>query len=119
MGAAKLVPDLVTYSSSAFSLAISILVPHMTKSGLVSPWTVGPRDELSQIIRSPAASTAPTAITSGSQAGKVIVVIFGPKLPAAAMTSRPYVWLAWRQAALTGLLGSPSSSPPSERLMTL
>src|SRR5579859_6038075 len=95
--------------------------PGATRSGLVTPAAVGPREDQAATLSAVGerSSYAPTVRTMGSSAGLVIDPGVGPALPAATTTTMPSSQRRSTAALSGSVVGSWDDDVPHERLSTL
>jgi len=89
--------------------------PMVTRSGLIWPLAVGPREERSKIF--PELSIAPTVITFSASPGITIDEGSGPEFPAATHMTSPFSTILL-QASSSRVELSEGFSPPTEKETT-
>src|SRR4051794_2748207 len=109
-GAAMDVPDQVAYPVG-FSALAGTVERMPTPGATTARWD----PVLDQAGRTPATSTAPTAMTPGLAAGHSTGSPTSPSLPAATMTATPLLNAYCTASSMTAL----RSGPPNERLTTV
>src|ERR1700730_581203 len=95
--------------------------PGATRSGLVTPAAVGPREDQAATLSAVGerSSYAPTVRTMGSSAGLVIAPGTGPAFPAATTTTTPSSQRRSTATSSGSVVGSWEDGVPHERLRTL